>query len=101
LRPDTEPNGSAVSLCVTTVRRCGTGPVYDLTIRGTPEFFANGILVHNCGRFFEARPHIPRAQAPDPFADLKDDPISKAHAEAMAKRASPEPKVFDMTGLVV
>jgi hypothetical protein len=24
------------------------GPVYNLTIQGEPEFFANGILVHNC-----------------------------------------------------
>ena len=23
-------------------------PVYNLTVEGTPEFFANGILVHNC-----------------------------------------------------
>ena len=24
------------------------GPVYNLTVQGQPEFFANGILVHNC-----------------------------------------------------
>lgn len=23
-------------------------PVYNLTVAGTPEYFANGVLVHNC-----------------------------------------------------
>lgn len=26
----------------------GKRPVYNLTVAGTPEYFANGILVHNC-----------------------------------------------------
>jgi hypothetical protein len=26
----------------------GRQPVYDLTVDGPPEFYANGILVHNC-----------------------------------------------------
>ncbi len=34
------------------------------------------------GRFFEARPHAPRAQEPDPFEHL--DPISRAHQRALA-----------------
>lgn len=38
---------------------------------GVPEFFANGIPVHNCGRFFEARPHSARSQDPDPFESLE------------------------------
>jgi phage terminase large subunit-like protein len=34
---------------VRTVERCATPrPVYDITVEGEPEFFANGILVHNC-----------------------------------------------------
>jgi len=53
------------------------------------------------GRFFEARPFAARAAAPDPYKDLSDDPISKAHAEALAKRASPTPKVLDITGMIV
>jgi hypothetical protein len=24
-------------------------PVYNLTVAGQPEYFANGVLVHNCG----------------------------------------------------
>lgn len=28
--------------------RTGRGPVYDLTVEGEHEFFANGVLVHNC-----------------------------------------------------
>lgn len=27
---------------------CHPQPVYNLTIEGEPEYFANGILVHNC-----------------------------------------------------
>lgn len=27
----------------------GRAPVYNLTVSGTPEYFANGLLVHNCG----------------------------------------------------
>jgi hypothetical protein len=32
------------------VRKCaaGTGSVYNLTVEGAHEFFANGVLVHNC-----------------------------------------------------
>jgi hypothetical protein len=100
LKPTEKANGSAATLTVTTVQPSGRGPVYDLTIDGVPEFFANGILVHNCGRFFEARPHSPRVPPPDPLAHLDDDPISKAHQQMLAKRESPAPKVFDISGLV-
>ena len=31
----------------------GTAPVYDLTVEGAHEFFANGVLVHNCLRYIE------------------------------------------------
>lgn len=31
-----------------TLRPCGSTTVYDLTVEGAPEFFASGILVHNC-----------------------------------------------------
>jgi hypothetical protein len=32
------------------VKRCDAGraDVYNLTVEGEPEFFANGVLVHNC-----------------------------------------------------
>jgi hypothetical protein len=34
---------------VVTVRTCGSaGPVYNLTVEGSPEFVADGVLVHNC-----------------------------------------------------
>lgn len=38
--------GSALG--VSDVRRAGKGDVYNLKVEGEPEFFANGILVHNC-----------------------------------------------------
>lgn len=65
----------------------GSADVYDLTIEGPHEFFANGLLVHNCyedvGRFFEARPHAPSTPPPDPYAHL--DSVSRAHHEALDK----------------
>ena len=79
---------SAAILTVTTVQPSGVGPVYDLTVEGAPEFFANGILVHNCGRFFEARPHAPRTPVVDPYEKL--DPISRAHHEALERKINPD-----------
>jgi len=50
------------------------------------------------GRFFEARPHAPRVAPVDPFAHLKDDPISHAHQVALAKRHD-QPKGGSLGGL--
>jgi hypothetical protein len=89
---------------VRSVRPAGHGAVYDLSVRDVHEFVANGLLVSNSyedvGRFFEARPHSPRVPPPDPLSHLDDDPISKAHQQMLAKRESPAPKVFDISGLV-
>lgn len=52
------------------------------------------------GRFFEARPHSARQDAPDPFAHMNDDPISKAHNIAREKKYAGKPASFDITGLV-
>ncbi len=52
------------------------------------------------GRFFEARPHTPRAPMIDPHEHLKDDPISKAHQEQLARRYEKKPASFDITKLV-
>ena len=35
-------------MSVVSVTDAGTSPVYDLTVEGEHEFFANGLLVHNC-----------------------------------------------------
>lgn len=42
---------AATGLCtavVRSVRASGARPVYDLSVEGQPEFFAGGLLVHNC-----------------------------------------------------
>lgn len=39
------------------------------------------------GRFFEARPHTPRADSVDPYAHL--DPIAKAHHKALDEQLNP------------
>jgi hypothetical protein len=102
-RNSTAPQGAAVTR-VRSVRPAGHGAVYDLSVRDVHEFVANGLLVSNSyedvGRFFEARPHSPRVPPPDPLSHLDDDPISKAHQQMLAKRESPAPKVFDISGLV-
>lgn len=52
-----------------------TQPVYDLTVDGQPEFFANGVLVHNC---FDATRYALRAlraftAKPPPAAATEQD----------------------------
>lgn len=44
------------------VRAAGTSPVYDLTVADQHEFFANGILVHNCtyGLYAVPPPDLPK-----------------------------------------
>lgn len=39
------PDGS---VSVLSVRPAGTKAVFDLTVEGQPEFFVEGVLVHNC-----------------------------------------------------
>lgn len=53
------------------------------------------------GRYFEARPYGPPQKFVDPLEHLSDDPVSKAHQEAMRKRYdAPVRQAFDITGLV-
>lgn len=54
---NTEPHYSAQNpvplrgVGVKSMRRVGSRKVYDITVDETPEFFANGILAHNCVRY--------------------------------------------------
>ena len=85
------------------MRQSGRAAVYDLTVADVHEFFANGVLVHNCyedtGRFFEARPHASREEQVDPLAHMNDDPISKRHQEELARKHSPKRKTFNAAAL--
>jgi hypothetical protein len=45
------PN-SAARLHAQTVTEVNPGPVFNLTVEGTPEYYANGILTHNCDAVF-------------------------------------------------
>lgn len=50
-RPTTAPRNAATApwaAVVLSVSASGVKPVYDLTVSGQPEFFAGGLLVHNC-----------------------------------------------------
>lgn len=50
-RRSTALASAATGLCtdvVRSVRASGARPVYDLSVEGQPEFFAGGLLVHNC-----------------------------------------------------
>jgi hypothetical protein len=49
------------------------------------------------GRFFEARPHIPKAPASDPYAGL--DEASRAHHQALDKARARQPGKFDIRNL--
>lgn len=62
---DTPRTGSA-PVSVVSVTDAGTSPVYDLTVEGEHEFFANGLLVHNCTYALVGVPP-PRVRAKQPF----------------------------------
>jgi hypothetical protein len=44
-------NQHAVAVAVSRLDTVAGGRVYNLKVDGMPEYFANGILVHNCGEF--------------------------------------------------
>jgi len=46
--PISAPVTALTATCVTSVEPSGRADVYDLTVEGAHEFFASGILVHNC-----------------------------------------------------
>ena len=46
LRPETQ--GENIAVARVTTRRITPASVYNLEVEGDPEYFANGILVHNC-----------------------------------------------------
>lgn len=48
LRPGMTVVHPATTSKILSVGPCHVKPVYDLTVEGQPEFFAEGILVHNC-----------------------------------------------------
>jgi phage terminase large subunit-like protein len=47
-RPGSAPSFAAVPVEVVSITPATARPVYDLTVAGQPEFYAGGILVHNC-----------------------------------------------------
>lgn len=70
--------------------------VYNLTVEGCPEFFANGILVHNCDRYFTMDRPMPKKVIEEfkilTGMDVKIKPkertttaIMKAHIEKFKK----------------
>jgi hypothetical protein len=97
--PDGLPWWSCTTACPHLIRTVPEVP-WDEEDPEVEDDAAENHAYEDMGRFFEARPHMPRTQQPDPFDHLKDDPISKAHQEMLAKREKPKPKVLDMTGLV-
>ena len=99
--PDGFPWWSCTSACTDLIRTVPEVPWEEIDgHRGEVEDEkSENHAYEDVGRFFEARPHSPRADARDPFEHLKDDPISKAHQEALEKRHAPKPASFDITQL--
>lgn len=50
-------------------------PVYNLTVNGPPEYFANGILVHNCDAASGAFNKLCRAWTTDPGHTYRIEPV--------------------------
>jgi phage terminase large subunit-like protein len=55
---------------VASVRPAGRANVYDLTINGAPEFYAAGVLIHNCDEF-ASYPQVSGADGLTAFANLR------------------------------
>lgn len=64
---DPESSGIAQSLArILTIGPSGRKPVWNLTVNGPPEYFANGILVHNCDAAAGAFNKLCRTWTTDP-----------------------------------
>jgi len=68
--------------------------VYNLSVIDTPEFFANGILVHNCVRYTLVR--RPDASKPPPHEDhrpasirIRDEVLNRVKARASNPSGDP------------
>ena len=55
--------------------------VYDLTIEGAPEFFASGVLVHNCARYILGADHYQLRDELEPVKEEDDDGFRGARIE--------------------
>jgi hypothetical protein len=81
---------NAVRLCE--LQAAGFADVYDLEIDGPHEFYANGLLVHNCVRYLyksmlEAQWQAPRAvRAAEVFHSIPGEDADAITARAMAMR---------------
>lgn len=57
---------------VSVVRPSGVAKVYDISVEDCHEFFANGVLVHNCCHYIQtARPSFVRPMAPGLYEEFK------------------------------
>jgi len=73
---------------VVSVSDAGTSDVYDLTVQGEHEFYANGILVHNS---LDALRYILNSRPPVPLEDEEEDDDPHAvYAERRIRRAFAE-----------
>lgn len=87
----------ANAVSVIDVTESGTAPVYNISVEGAAEYFANGILVHNCDAFrylLMSWPHLPEPVDPlvqdvDPglsAKDLRDMERFAKHAHAEGEK---------------
>lgn len=88
--PRPSDGNTAGTRVLTLIAGASLEPVYNLTVEGVSEFYANGILVHNCdGSRYAVRycdKHFP-------------SPASKAGADAYSKPKARAPGVDHRTGL--
>jgi hypothetical protein len=82
IAPDGLPWWSCTSSCPDLIRTVPEVP-WDEQDPNVEDDDSENHAYEDTGRFFEARPHSPRADAVDPYQDL--DPISRAHHQALDK----------------
>lgn len=102
LAPDGFPWWSCTNACTDLIRTVPEVPWEEIDgHRGEVEDeHSENHAYEDTGRFFEARPHAPRAQMIDPLAHLNDDPVSKRHQEEMARKHAGKSKKFNAGALV-
>lgn len=87
------PEAKKRSFAAVRVSPAGTAPVYELSVSDAHEYFANGILVHNCDALLygwrEARGWL-EEPAPEPVDVDKEDPDEVYRLRRLERRAAVE-----------
>lgn len=78
---------SGAQIAVVSVTTAGRGKVYNLTISGPQEYYASGVLVHNCRYACMSRPYTKPAPTQEPMKTMDDISLDELWAQSKPKRS--------------